>query len=89
MIKCQDLIEKIEERYPRIYACDWDNVGLLAGDRELRGWLLEERRHPLYRGRSFTCKTAVFLCLYGYPLFHLVKLAIRWLRKAVRRLERR
>ena len=55
--------------------------------RELRGWLLEERRHPLYRGRSFTCKTAVFLCLYGYPLFHLVKLAIRWLRKAVRRLE--
>lgn len=34
MIKCQDLIEKIEERYPRIYACDWDNVGLLAGDRE-------------------------------------------------------
>lgn len=57
--------------------------------RELRGWLLEERRHPLYRGRSFTCKTAVFLCLYGYPLFHLVKLAIRWLRKAARRLERR
>ena len=55
--------------------------------RELRGWLLEERRHPLYRGRSFTCKTAVFLCLYGYPLFHLVKLAIRWLRKAARRLE--
>ena len=34
MIKCQDLIEKIEERYPRIYACDWDNVGLLAGERE-------------------------------------------------------
>lgn len=34
MIRCQDLIEKIEERYPRIYACDWDNVGLLAGDRE-------------------------------------------------------
>ena len=28
------MIEKIEERYPRIYACDWDNVGLLAGDRE-------------------------------------------------------
>lgn len=34
MIRCQNLIEKIEERYPRIYACDWDNVGLLAGDRE-------------------------------------------------------
>ena len=57
--------------------------------RELRGWLLEERRHPLYRGRSFTCKTAVFLCLYGYPLFHLVKLSIRWLRKAAQRLEHR
>ena len=40
MIKCQDLNEKIEERYPRIYACDWDNVGLLAGDREQ-----EERVH--------------------------------------------
>lgn len=34
MVRCQDLIEKIEERYPRIYACDWDNVGLLAGDRD-------------------------------------------------------
>ena len=34
MIKCQELIDKMEERYPRIYACDWDNVGLLAGDRE-------------------------------------------------------
>lgn len=34
MVKCQELIEKIEERYPRIYACDRDNVGLLAGDRE-------------------------------------------------------
>ena len=34
MIRCQDLIERIEERYPKVYACDWDNVGLLAGDRE-------------------------------------------------------
>ena len=34
MIRCQDLIERIEKRYPRCYACDWDNVGLLAGDRE-------------------------------------------------------
>lgn len=34
MRTCQELIEKIEERYPRVYACDWDNVGLLAGDRE-------------------------------------------------------
>ena len=24
----------LEERYPLVYACDWDNVGLLAGDRE-------------------------------------------------------
>lgn len=34
MIRCQEIIEKIEERYPKIYACDWDNVGLLSGDRE-------------------------------------------------------
>jgi dinuclear metal center YbgI/SA1388 family protein len=33
-MKCQEIIERIEERYPRAYACDWDNVGLLAGDRE-------------------------------------------------------
>ncbi len=34
MITCQELIEKLEERYPRMYACGWDNTGLLAGDRE-------------------------------------------------------
>lgn len=33
-MKCQDIIEKIENRYPPQYACDWDNVGLLCGDRE-------------------------------------------------------
>jgi len=32
-MKCQEIIEVIEKRYPREYACDWDNVGLLAGDR--------------------------------------------------------
>ena len=32
-MKCQDIIERIEDRYPRYFACDWDNVGLLAGDR--------------------------------------------------------
>jgi len=33
-MRCQEIIEKIEERYPLIYACDWDNPGLLCGDRE-------------------------------------------------------
>lgn len=33
-MRCQDIIETIEARYPREYACDWDNVGLLAGSRE-------------------------------------------------------
>lgn len=33
-MKCQKVIEAIEERYPVIYACDWDNVGLLVGERE-------------------------------------------------------
>ena len=33
-MRCQDILEKIEARYPRKYACDWDNVGLLAGSRE-------------------------------------------------------
>ena len=35
-MRCQDILEKIEARYPRKYACDWDNVGLLAGSRERR-----------------------------------------------------
>ena len=33
-MRCQDILEKIEALYPRKYACDWDNVGLLAGSRE-------------------------------------------------------
>ena len=33
-MRCQDILDKIEARYPRKYACDWDNVGLLAGNRE-------------------------------------------------------
>jgi len=33
-MKCQDIINVIEARYPKVYACDWDNVGLLAGDKE-------------------------------------------------------
>ncbi len=33
-MKCREIIERIERRYPREYACNWDNVGLLAGDRE-------------------------------------------------------
>lgn len=33
-MRCQDIFMVLEERYPFTYACDWDNVGLLAGDRE-------------------------------------------------------
>ena len=37
-MKCQEIIEVIESRFSRDYACDWDNVGLLAGrkNREVR-----------------------------------------------------
>lgn len=28
---CKDIIRKIEGRYPKTYAMDWDNVGLLVG----------------------------------------------------------
>ena len=27
MITCQELIEKLEERYPRMYACGWQGIG--------------------------------------------------------------
>ncbi len=30
-ISCNDIIEKLEEKSPKQYACDWDNVGLLLG----------------------------------------------------------
>lgn len=29
----QEIIERIEKRYPRTYACSWDNTGLQVGDR--------------------------------------------------------
>ena len=34
---CRDIMDIIEKRYPREYAMDWDNVGLLAGrdDKEI------------------------------------------------------
>lgn len=31
---CSEIIKKIEERYPRCYAMEWDNVGLLVGREE-------------------------------------------------------
>lgn len=33
-MRLQEIIEKIERRYPLEYACDWDNTGLQVGDRE-------------------------------------------------------
>lgn len=33
-MKCQQIIESLEQLSPRQYACDWDNVGLLVGRRE-------------------------------------------------------
>lgn len=33
-MKCKEMIRKIEERYPKAYAMEWDNVGLLAGRME-------------------------------------------------------
>ena len=32
-MKLQEVIQIIEKRYPREYACDWDNTGLQVGDR--------------------------------------------------------
>ncbi len=34
IMKCRDIIDKLEKRYPKEYAVDWDNVGLLVGDEE-------------------------------------------------------
>ena len=28
---CNEITKKIEERYPKQYAMEWDNVGLLVG----------------------------------------------------------
>lgn len=35
---CREVIEKIESRYPKSFAMEWDNVGLLAGrsDKEVK-----------------------------------------------------
>lgn len=33
-MKCQDIVERLEELSPQKYACDWDNVGLLVGRKE-------------------------------------------------------
>ena len=33
-MKCREIIENIEKSYPRNYALEWDNVGLLAGSHE-------------------------------------------------------
>lgn len=33
-MKCSEIIEKLETLSPRIYAEDWDNIGLLAGRRD-------------------------------------------------------
>lgn len=37
-MRCSEIIDIIEETYPREYALDWDNVGLLAGrdDKEVK-----------------------------------------------------
>lgn len=34
IISCNDIIERLEEKSARDYACDWDNVGLLVGRKE-------------------------------------------------------
>lgn len=33
-MKCQEMISILEQQSPRHYACDWDNVGLLVGNKE-------------------------------------------------------
>lgn len=35
---CRDIINRLEQRYPTSFACEWDNVGLLVGskDKEVR-----------------------------------------------------
>ena len=33
-MKCREIIENIEKSYPRNYALEWDNAGLLAGSHE-------------------------------------------------------
>ena len=33
-MKCKEIIDVLEKRYPKQYAVEWDNVGLLIGDEE-------------------------------------------------------
>lgn len=33
-MKCQEIIDILQEQAPEHYACDWDNVGLLVGEPE-------------------------------------------------------
>lgn len=33
-MKCREMIEQLQQRWPEHYAMDWDNVGLLVGDKE-------------------------------------------------------
>lgn len=33
-MKCKEIMDKLEELSPVSYACSWDNVGLLLGDKE-------------------------------------------------------
>ena len=37
-MKCYEVMERLEELSPKMYADDWDNVGLLVGrrDKEVR-----------------------------------------------------
>ena len=34
MVNLHDIIEKLEKNYPLSFACSWDNVGLLVGNRD-------------------------------------------------------
>ena len=42
-----DLIKKIENKYPLNLAYDWDNVGLLVGDfdNKTSNWRISSRRY--------------------------------------------
>ena len=33
-MKISDIIERLEKEFPLELACEWDNVGLLVGDRD-------------------------------------------------------
>ena len=41
-MKCSEIITLLEQEYGKEYACDWENVGLLAGrrDKEVKKILL-------------------------------------------------